>query len=115
MAKDKQIIYCRCLHYRRTDDNVSDKVMSLLGDSGESFDAVSDLCVTAERSKESLAEWAQAKDLRIAACSQRAVKCLFAAAGVELGDDAVIADMKTSSAKEVASILLDSVEGQDDI
>ena len=114
MAKDKKILYCRCSHYQLIDRAVSDEVLWGLGDSGESFEAVSDLCVASARKDILFAKLNDVEDLRIAACNARAVRCLFEAGGSGLPANAVVVDMKTNSAHDVLAALLDG-EGESDV
>jgi hypothetical protein len=90
---------------------VKDRVLETLSASGQSFEAVADLCEMSARRDPRLAELAAAGDLRIAACYPRAVKWLFSGAGAPLPKDGVeIRNMRVETAEEVGAALLAPAE-----
>lgn len=86
------LLYCRCAYAQVINQGVKDDVLRQLGESGSSFESVSDLCeMAAHRDPRltALSECAARGGLRIAACHPRAVKGLFRQAGVPLADEHV--------------------------
>lgn len=86
------LLYCRCAYAQVINPGVKDDVLRQLGESGSSFESVSDLCeMAAHRDPRltALSECAARGGLRIAACHPRAVKGLFRQAGVPLADEHV--------------------------
>jgi len=111
MPQSAKLIFCNCAYSDVIARETKQEVFDRLSDSGVEFAAVADLCGLAARKDPSLADLAKAKDLRIAACFPRAVRWLFHAAGAELTDGAWrVANMRTQSPAEVASVMLDGLE-----
>lgn len=97
-----QILYCHCAYARVVPPETKNAVLEGLTRSGVDFEAVPDLCEMAARGDRRLAELAAGGPLRIAACYPRAVKWLFASAGVELGDSkTMVCNMRTDPADHV--------------
>lgn len=78
------ILYCNCTYAQIIDPAVKAGVLRRLCDSGQSFEAVADLCEMSARRDPALARLAAAPGLKIAACYPRAVKWLFASTGSPL-------------------------------
>jgi hypothetical protein len=78
------ILYCNCTYAQVIDPAVKAAVLRRLCDSGQSFEAVADLCEMAARKDPALSRLASAPGVKIAACYPRAVKWLFASAGAPL-------------------------------
>jgi hypothetical protein len=96
------ILYCHCAYARVVPPETKTAVLEGLTRAGVEFDAVPDLCEMAAARDPRLAELAAGAPLQIAACYPRAVKWLFASAGVNIdGQGAVIHNMRTCSAEEV--------------
>lgn len=82
--KPPGILYCNCTYAQVIDPAVKAAVLRQLCDSGQSFEAVADLCEMSARRDPALQRLASGGDAKIAACYPRAVKWLFAAAGAPL-------------------------------
>jgi hypothetical protein len=104
------LLYCRCAYAQVINPGVKDDVLRQLGESGSSFESVSDLCeMAAHRDPRlsALSECAARGGLRIAACHPRAVKGLFRQAGVPLADEHVeIHNMREFSSDAVVEGML---------
>ena len=78
------LLYCNCTYAQVLDPAVKAAVLRRLCDSGQSFEAVADLCEMSARRDPALQRLAAAPGAKIAACFPRAVKWLFASAGAPL-------------------------------
>jgi hypothetical protein len=97
-----RILYCHCAFARVVPDDTKNAVLEGLSGAAVEFDAVPDLCQMAAAGDPRLAELASNEGLRIAACYPRAVKWLFAGAGVNIQEQgAVIHNMRVSSPADV--------------
>jgi hypothetical protein len=97
-----RILYCHCAYARIVPPETKAAVLEGLLGRGVEFQAVPDLCEMAARGDRRLAELAADGPIRIAACYPRAVKWLFASAGVDIGDaDASVCNMRTEPAERV--------------
>jgi hypothetical protein len=102
-----RILYCHCAYARVVPVETKAGVLEGLARAGIEFDAVPDLCEMAARRDPRLGELAAGAPMRIAACYPRAVKWLFASAGVNIdGDKAVVFNMRTHSADDVLQGIL---------
>jgi hypothetical protein len=102
-----RILYCHCAFARVVPEETKNAVLEGLARAGVEFDAIPDLCQMAAAGDERLAELANAGPLHIAACYPRAVKWLFASAGVNVdASGAVIHNMRISSPSDVLKGLL---------
>jgi len=107
MSDPGRILYCHCAYAQVVPKEVKEEVLRQLAASGVAFDAVPDLCELSARNDPSLARLAEGGNVKIAACYPRAVRWLFAAAGVTLPDDGVeILNMRTDPAEKVVFALL---------
>ena len=98
----ERILYCHCAYARVVPVETKAGVLQGLANAGIEFDAVPDLCEMAARRDPRLGELASGTPMRIAACYPRAVRWLFASAGVNIdGDKAVVFNMRTQSADDV--------------
>lgn len=79
-----RILYCNCTYAQVIDPAVKAAVLRRLCDSGQSFEAVADLCEMTARQDPALKRLAGGETVKIAACFPRAVKWLFASAGAPL-------------------------------
>ena len=103
-----RILYCHCAFARVVPDETKNAVLDGLARAGVEFDAVPDLCQMAAAGDPRLAELAGAGPLQIAACYPRAVKWLFASAGVNVNaSGAVIHNMRLAPAADVLKGVLD--------
>lgn len=110
-SQPQKIVYCRCAYAQTVPQGVKDDVLQRLSESGQPFEAVSDLCeMSASRDPrlQQIADSAQNGGcVRIAACYPRAVKWLFHAAGSPLPEEGIeVVNMRELSGPEVTSILL---------
>lgn len=104
---DERILYCHCAYARVVPAETKAAVLEGLTGANVEFEAVPDLCEMAARGDPRLGELAQGAPLRIAACYPRAVRWLFASAGVNIdGEKAVIFNMRTGGAERVLQGLL---------
>jgi hypothetical protein len=106
MSNAPRILYCHCAYAQVVPKEVKEGVLRALADSGVAFDAVADLCELSAKNDPSLATLAGDGNVKIAACYPRAVKGLFEAAGVELPESAVVANMRTQPAEDVIFAVL---------
>jgi hypothetical protein len=105
------ILYCHCAYARVVPVETKTAVLEGLARAGVEFEAVPDLCEMAARRDPRLAELAAEAPLRIAACYPRAVKWLFASAGVNIDDKAaVIFNMRTDPADRMLEGILASAD-----
>lgn len=101
-APQARILFCNCTYARVLPEAARQAVLDALCRSGAPFDAVPDLCESAARRDPLLRALAASGGLRIAACHERAVKGLFAAADAPLPDAGVeILDMRSGSAEHI--------------
>ena len=107
------ILYCHCAYARVVPEEVKTDVLQRLTESGQSFDAVADLCEMSAKGDPCLKQLAEQPGLRIAACYPRAVKWLFSAAKSPLPEDAHVANMRTQSAEEIVDDLLNGPSDSD--
>lgn len=97
-----RILYCHCAFARVVPDDTKNDVLAGLARAQVEFDAVPDLCQMAAARDPRLSELAAEGPLCVAACYPRAVKWLFASAGVNIEEQgAVIHNMRVSSAADV--------------
>jgi hypothetical protein len=102
-----RILYCHCAFARVVPDETKNAVLEGLTRAGVEFDAIPDLCQMAAAGDSRLAELANGGPLHIAACYPRAVKWLFASAGVNVdASGAVIHNMRVISPSDVLNGLL---------
>jgi hypothetical protein len=102
-----RILYCHCAYARVVPVETKAAVLEGLLRRDVEFQAVPDLCEMAARGDPRLSELTANGPLRIAACYPRAVKWLFASAGVDIGDaDASVCNMRTESAEQVLACLV---------
>lgn len=78
------ILFCNCTYAQIIDPATKAAVLRALCDSGQSFEAVADLCEMSARKDPALKRLAAGGSAKIAACYPRAVKWLFAASGAPL-------------------------------
>jgi hypothetical protein len=97
-----RILYCHCAFARIVPEDTKNEVLEGLTRAGVEFDAIPDLCHMAAAGDPHLSELAGEGPLRIAACYPRAVKWLFASAGVNITEQgAVIHNMRVSTPADV--------------
>ena len=108
MSSPATILYCRCAYAQVVPSSVKNEVLQRLGDSDVSFESVADLCEMAAHRDPRLKAIAACGKLRIAACYPRAVRGLFQQAGSPLAEDAEILNMRSQTAEEITSALLQS-------
>ncbi len=100
------ILYCNCTYAQVIDPAAKAAVLRQLLDSGQSFEAVADLCEMSARKDPALIRLASSPCVKIAACYPRAVKWLFASAGAPL--DAAkteVLNMRDTPAPQIAERL----------
>lgn len=113
-----RILYCHCAYAKVVPVETKTAVLEGLARANVDFDAVPDLCEMAATQDPRLRELAPGhgsgqagEPLRIAACYPRAVKWLFASAGVNIeGKNTVILNMRTAPAQQVLDKLLEDDE-----
>jgi hypothetical protein len=99
------ILYCHCAYAKVVPVEVKQHVLQQLTESGQSFDAVADLCEMSAKGDPALQQLAGQSELRIVACYPRAVKWLFSSAGVTLPADAKVLNMREQTGEEIVSQL----------
>ena len=106
MSDDTTILYCQCANSQIISDDVKSQVLGALEKSGKDFRIVDDLCGMAAEQADELQTIAGGNKLKIVACYARAVKCLFAWAGVDT-DKIEFFNMRTTSPEEIITSLLE--------
>lgn len=102
------ILYCHCQSAQLIPQHVQQGVLRRLVEAQTGFAAVPDLCGVAACSAGELRQYAEAGEVRVAACFPRAVRNLFAAAGVAIEQGAwPVANLREESPEEALRILLD--------
>jgi hypothetical protein len=106
MNNGPRILFCHCTYAQVVPVDVKQQVLRDLTTSGESFDAVADLCEMAARRDPWLEHVACGGPTKIVACYPRAVKWLFASAGAPLPEQGIeVLNMRTESADAIAAAL----------
>jgi NAD-dependent dihydropyrimidine dehydrogenase PreA subunit len=102
--RDKaKILFCNCSHMNAVPDDTRARVLGALDAADVDLTAVDDLCRLAAVRDESLADFA-AGELVVIACRPRAVRWLFAAAGVTLDESRVrFFNMHEDSPEEITA------------
>lgn len=103
MSEMSRVVFCQCAYAQVVPRPVKEAVHSSLRASGIEFESIPDLCELAARRDPRLKEIVGGGAVMIAACYPRAVRWLFAAAGVELSPDACIFNMRTQPAEEIVA------------
>ena len=111
MPNSLRILYCHCAYAQVVPPEVKQQVLTKLAEAGVAFDAVADLCEMSAKRDPALAQLASGGPVKIAACFPRAVRSLFIAADAPLPEQGVaICNMRTESAEQVVSALLNRPE-----
>lgn len=104
-----RILYCHCQYAQVLPKEVKEEVLKKLCASGVEFEAVADLCELSARRDPLLKELSQGGSLKIAACFPRAVKWLFAAAGVPLDASSTqVINLRVEEVEPACASLLDT-------
>jgi hypothetical protein len=106
-----RIIYCHCAYAKVVPVETKTAVLEGLAEANVEFEAVPDLCEMAARRDPRLAELAANGPVRIAACYPRAVKWLFASAGVTIDETASVCNMRSDPAGKVLEDVLQNLDG----
>jgi hypothetical protein len=106
-----RILYCHCAYAKVVPAETKTAVLEGLASANVEFDAVPDLCEMAARRDPRLAELAAQGPLRIAACYPRAVRWLFASAGVTIESTVAVCNMRTDAPQKVLADVLSNSEG----
>jgi Pyruvate/2-oxoacid:ferredoxin oxidoreductase delta subunit len=105
VKKTPRILYCHCAHAPILPAETRRRVLEALAASGAAVETVADLCELAARGDESLKRFAKGGEVQVAACHERAVRWLFAAAGAPLPAEAAILNMRTQDVDAILSQL----------
>lgn len=105
MPNSPRILYCHCAYAQVVPAATKASVLEQLSASGQSFEAVPDLCEMSARRDPGLAQLAADGDATIVACYPRAVRWLFNAAGASLPDTVRVLNMRVADAAEIVSAL----------
>ena len=108
MSDDATILYCQCANSQVIPDDVKSHVLGAMEASGRKFRVVGDLCGMAAAEADELKSIAAGNKLKVVACYDRAVKCLFEWAGVDAGDIEFF-NMRTTAPEEIITSLLGEV------
>ncbi|MGK0190607.1 MAG: hypothetical protein ACI9R3_006437 [Verrucomicrobiales bacterium] len=110
-----RILYCRCAYAQTVPQGVKDDVLQRLSESGQPFEAVSDLCEMSASRDPRLQQIANGEgNVKIAACYPRAVKWLFHAAGTPLPEEGIeVVNMRELSGADAAAQLLNGKTDSD--
>ena len=105
------ILFCNCTYAQVIDPAVKAAVLRQLCDSGQSFEAVADLCEMSARKDPALKRLASGQAVKIAACYPRAVKWLFASGGapLEVGQTEVLNMRELAAAPVVERLLAEGI------
>ena len=100
------VLVCCCEQAKAVPSETVNEIIEKLAQT-DAFElvVVPDLCELAARRDPRLAQWA-ARPVRIAACSSRAVRWLFAAGNAPLAPDVSLVNLRSTSAEESVEILL---------
>lgn len=104
--EEQRILYCHCAYAQVVPKAVKEEVLNRLVESGVAFDAVADLCEMSAKHDPALKQLVAEGGFKIAACYPRAVRWLFSAAGMQLGESVGIANMRTETAEDVVVAVL---------
>ncbi len=108
MGERACIIFCNCTYADVVPAEVRRRVRRELGDSGVAFHDLADLCELAAHKDPRLTAMARSERMRIAACSPRAVKWLFHAAGAPLKEgQATVLNMRKEGPEHIIAGLLE--------
>lgn len=109
MTQKTRILYCNCTYAQVVPKEVKAAVLKHLSASNVAFEAVADLCEMSARHDPALKRLSEGGALKVAACFPRAVKWLFSAGDAPLPlDTTQVLNMRTQTADEVISAVLDS-------
>ena len=106
------VLYCRCAYAKVVPEDVKDRVLERLCESGRPFDTVADLCEMSARRDPALKKIAERGEVKIIACYERAVRGLFHAAGAPLpppegtSEGVTVLNMRVMSGDEAADAAL---------
>ncbi len=108
MSEKPRILFCHCNYAQVVPPEVKEGVLKELCESGQAFEAVSDLCEMSARRDPSLKRLADGdRPVKVAACYPRAVKWLFSAANAPLqASQTEVVNMRELSEKDAAETLL---------
>ena len=108
MSEKPRILFCHCNYAQVVPPEVKEGVLKRLCESGQAFEAVSDLCEMSARRDPSLKRLADGeRPVKVAACYPRAVKWLFGAADAPLQTTQTeVVNMRELSAEDAAEALL---------
>ena len=108
MSEKPRILFCHCNYAQVVPPEVKEGVLKRLCESGQAFEAVSDLCEMSARRDPSLKRLADGeRPVKVAACYPRAVKWLFSAANAPLqASQTEVVNMRELSAENAAETLL---------
>lgn len=105
MSTPHRILYCHCAFAQVVPPETKTAVFEHLCGSGASFDAVPDLCEMSARRDPALKQIAGTDDVAIVACYPRAVRWLFAGAGITLPETVRVINMREQSPADIAARL----------
>ena len=105
MPDNTIILYCLCANSQVIPDEATSQVLGALEACGRDFRVIGDLCGMAAMQADKLRSIAGGNKLKVVACYARAVKWLFAWAGVDPGQIEFF-NMRTTAPKEIITSLL---------
>jgi NAD-dependent dihydropyrimidine dehydrogenase PreA subunit len=100
MDLNQKILFCGCVHYQMTPENVRREVLETLQAQGADVVVVPDLCRLAARREPLLQKTADDGPFTIVACYPRAVKWLLHSAGID-NSNARYVNMRTGTVDEI--------------
>jgi len=113
MIAPLRILLCRCALADKVNPEVRDRVLDVLARSESLVTVVDDFCGLAAVSDPLLTEIASAPRAAVIACHPRAIRWLFASAGVEPDENRVtLCDMRSGTADEILAEL--DIEASDE-
>jgi len=106
MSTPLRILLCRCALAEKVDPEVRDRVLDVLARSDALVTVADDLCGLSAVGDPILTEIASAPRAAVIACHPRAVRWLFASAGLELDESRItLHDMRSGTAEEIIAEL----------
>lgn len=95
------VVFCQCSRANLHNPQVRQGAWDAIANSGETVHVVDDLCELSARRDPRLAAWASQPSLVVAACFDRAVRSLFAAAQAPLNESATVVNLRSDDAQSI--------------
>lgn len=106
------IIICQCQNAQRVSESAYGRACDAFKNASQTVACVDDLCALAAKKDPLLKQWAEESELIVCACFPRAVRSLFAHAGVQLPESAKLIDLRADNADDISELSALSQEGK---